>query len=280
MPRLEPAPGYVTAKEAQRLLEVSDATLYRYVVEGKLKRYWPPERKHKFYKLTEIEAVKAARNVFVPEYRPGDWRVNPSTVFEPASPKDMPIIVDMDHRIFAEDEPVEEEWYARWQRKNPETFFVIRDQAQMIKAYACFLPVERQTLDKYLNGEIDIDVITEDKIDLWRPGKPLHVYVMAMGVDPACSGSEKHEYGARLINGLFSFLLELGEHGVEIETISARSFLSDGIRLLRKMGIPQLRSPVPGKRLFSVHVPESGFDILVQYSELLEHWKQEHQEEK
>src|SRR5258708_17732731 len=89
MPRLEPAPGYVTAKEAQALLNVSDATIYRYVTEGKLKRYGPPERKHKFYKITEIEAIKAARNVFKVAYRRGDWATNPTSTFEIGREKDM-----------------------------------------------------------------------------------------------------------------------------------------------------------------------------------------------
>lgn len=278
MPRLQPAPGYVTAKQAMELLEISDSVLYRYVVEGKLRRYGPPERKHKFYKLSEIEALKAARNVFVPEYRPGDWKENPSSSFEPARAEDMSVVVDMDRRIFPE-EPVEFEWYARWQRRNPETFFVIRDQAGKIQAFACLLPVERNTLDRYLRDEIDIDSITPDLVDLWEPGKPLHIYVMAMGVDPNCTTVEKHEYGARLVNGAFSFLLELAQRGVEIETISARSYKPDGIRLMRKMGIPQLRPLSPGKNLFVVRPAESGFPILARYTDLLERWRQEHQKE-
>lgn len=280
MPRLQPAPGYLTAKEVMKILDISDGQLYYYVTQGKLKRYGPPDRKHKFYKLTEVEAMLAARNVFEAEYRPGDWRENPATIFEPARDEDIPIIVDIDHRIFVEEDPVEERWYQRWLHRNPESFFVLRDQTQTIKAYVCLLPVERNTLDRYIRDEIDIDAITPDLVDQWEPGKPLHVYTMAMGVDPNCSLVEKREYGARLVNGVFSFLLELGERGVEIETITARSYKADGIRLMRKMGIPQMRSPIPGKNLFVVRVAESGFPLLVRYSDLLERWKHEHQGEK
>lgn len=275
MARLQPPQGYITAKEAMKLLDISDGQLYYYVEQGKLKRWGPPDRKHKFYKLSEVEALRASRNVFEPEYGSGDWRNNPSTSFEPARAEDMLAIVDMDRRIFPE-EPVEFEWYARWYRKNPETFFVLRNQAGQIQAFVCLLPVERQALDRYLRDEIDIDSITSDLVDLWKPGKPLHVYIMAMGVDPQYTTSEKHEYGARLVNGTFSFLLELAGRGVEIRTITARSYKPDGIRIMRKMGIPQLRSPVPGKNLFVVYPAESGFPLLVRYADSLAQWKQAH----
>jgi hypothetical protein len=45
-------------------------------------------------------------------------------------------------------------------------------------------------------------------------------------------------YGARLVRGLFAFVLELPRRGVEIKSITAITYKADGIRLLRKMGIP------------------------------------------
>jgi hypothetical protein len=50
----------------------------------------------------------------------------------------------------------------------------------------------------------------------------------------------------------------LAERGVIIETIIARSHTQDGIKFMRKLGLPWLVSPVPGWELFSVNVAESG----------------------
>ncbi len=68
MPRKQPPPGYITAGEAARILQVTDAMLTIYVRQGKLKRYGPETRKHKFYKLSEVEKLaEADRAFFEPE---------------------------------------------------------------------------------------------------------------------------------------------------------------------------------------------------------------------
>ena len=161
-------------------------------------------------------------------------------------------------------------------RKNPETFFVLRDGGEKVVSYACLLPLKKEVMDRFVRDEIDMDDISPDDVALFEPGRPLHLYVIALCVDPVYRATIKHEYGARLVRGLFTFVLELARRGIEIETITARTYKADGIRLLRKMGIPQLRSPVIGKHLFSVHVADSGFPILVRYSDLLADWKQKH----
>lgn len=105
------------------------------------------------------------------------------------------------------------------------------------------------------------------------------MYVVALAVDPSYRSRKlKHVYGARLIQGLFEFVLDLARAGVEIETITARSFTVDGKRLLQEMGMAHLRSPVPDIELYSIRVAESGFWALVRYSDLLAEWKREHQE--
>jgi hypothetical protein len=83
-----------------------------------------------------------------------------------------------------------------------------------------------------------------------------------------------------MINSMFSFFLNLARKGVEVETITARNDLNhpDGKRLLLRLGIPQLRSPVPHIHLFSVQVPESGNTLLVKYYDALTEWKREHKE--
>jgi len=250
------------------MLNISDATLSLYVKKGWLKRYGPLERKHKFYKLSEVEALVEARNTF-DEY----IEVLPA-VFELATVADMPAIIDIDNRTFHAG--ITEETYLRWMRKNPEAFFVLKDTASKIVGYAILLPLEKEVRDRVVRDEIKMDEITPDDVDLFQPGKPLHLYVIALCVDPAYKAGVKRSYGSILVRGLFASILELGRRGVEIETITARTYKPDGIRILRKMGIPQLRSPVIGKHLFSVRVADSGLPMLVRYSDLLADWKQKH----
>jgi hypothetical protein len=274
MPRLEPPPGYTTATDAARRLGISVPLLSRYVEQEKLHRYGPEKRVHKFYKLSEIETLLAAERVF--PYAPGNWRDNPTTRFELATDEDMPTIVEISRHIFG-DPPIPAAPRLAWLRKNPETFHVLRNQSGEIVGYASLLPLSKEMIDRFVRDEIEAEQITGDDVYSFIPGKPMHLYIMAIGVDPRFSTAEKHEYGAALMRGIYNFLFDLAERGIIIETITARSYKPDGLRLLRKMGFAQLRSPVPGKSLFFVQVKEAGFYLFDRYSELLKEWQRENQ---
>lgn len=283
MPRLTPAPGYITAKQATEMLNISDATLSTYVRNGWLKRYGPPARKHKFYKLSEIEALIASRNVF------GEYQEKLPAFFSTATPDDIPAIADIDERTFNANkkekaEPKEtylhwiEDTYLHWLQKNPETFFVLRNTNKQVIGFAALVPIKKNTLDRFIRDEIGMSEISSEDIELFEAGKPLHLYVIALCIDPIYKASAKVTYGAQMIEKIFAFLLDLARRGVEIETITARNEKDkpDGKNLLQKMGIPQLRSPIPDMYLFSVRVADSGYPKLVQYSDTLAEWKKEH----
>ena len=86
------------------MLDISDATLSSYVKKGWLKRYGPPGRQHKFYKLSEVEALIESRNTFIEYQEP-----LPAS-FDVAPPEDMSTKVDIDKRAFHGGD-AEETWY-------------------------------------------------------------------------------------------------------------------------------------------------------------------------
>ncbi len=275
MPRKLPPPGLMTSKDAAAKLGVTPQMLSIYVKQGKLHREGPESRTHKFYIEAEVDALAETERAF---FEAGDKpKKHLPAYFALATAADMPTIVDIDKRTFQES--LSEETYLRWMQKNPETFFVLRDAGSKVVGFACLLPMKKETMQRFVRDEIELDDISPEEIDLFEPGKPLHLYIIALCIDPAFKQTAKHTYGASLVRGTFAFLLDLARRGVEIETITARTFTPDGIRLMRKMGIPQLRSPVPGKNLFEVRIPDSGFPILVHYSDLLAEWKRGHQVE-
>ncbi len=161
-------------------------------------------------------------------------------------------------------------------RKNPESFRVLRNEEGTVVGYASIYSMRKETIERFIRDEIRTSDLTEEEILPFEPGHPTHIYLMALCVTPDCTHQQKRIYGLRLILGLMAFLLELASRGVEVETITARTWTSDGLRLLRHMNIPQVRSPVPGKNLFSVQVAESGIPLLIRYSEALEEWKNLH----
>lgn len=273
MPRKLPPPGLMTSKNAAAKLGVTPQMLSIYVKQGKLHREGPETRTQKFYIEAEVNAFAETERAF---FEAGDRRrKHVASFFSIANADDMSTIVDIDKRTFHVD-TLTEETYLRWMRKNPETFFVLRDAAYKVVGYTCLLPMRKETMEQFVRNEIGLDDISPDDVDLFEPGKPLHLYIIALGIDPTYKPAIKHTYGASLVRGLFAFILELAKRGVDIETITARTYTPDGIRLLRKMGIPQLRSPVAGKHLFSVRVADSGFPIFAHYTDLFAEWKQKH----
>lgn len=273
MPRLQPGPGYMTSKQAQERLGVSDTLLRKYVKEGRINRYGPIGQKNKpFYKEEEIEAFYHARQV----YEEVRVNVGPST-FGVAEEKDMPAILDIDTRTFEEGAAASFEVCLSWFRRNQQTFFVVKDSKEIVKGYASFLPMDKTFIEQFIHGELSGEDIDPSMIKPFVSGEALHVYVMSIATDPRCTIAEKRRYGQRLISGLLTFLLDLANEGVEIVSITARSHKKDGIELLEKVGFTKLRSPIPGHELFVVNVLESGISFFMQYTEKLNKWKEEHE---
>lgn len=268
---------YFTAQEAFTYLGITRDAFNNYVRRDP--KTYGQERllgKHAYYRKDKIMELKARTEEFLtPPYRPGDYRKHPSSRLELATENDMPILADLGARALGYGLSPNDIRIARL-RKNPESYQVLRNQEGTIVGYAAILCLSGDTLSLLIHDELQTSDLTADRVEVFEPGQPLHIYILALCVDPNYTHQQKRQYGARLILGLFAFLFELASHGVEIEAITARSWTSDGIRLLRHMNIPQLRSPVPGKNLFSVRVAESGIPLLVRYSEALEEWKKLH----
>ncbi|HMH10337.1 MAG TPA: hypothetical protein VK553_06475, partial [Candidatus Nitrosopolaris rasttigaisensis] len=124
-------------------------------------------------------------------------------------------------------------------------------------------------LKQTLPFKIEIDDIEDFKegnnVDLW-----LHV----IGVKLGFTASEKHIYGAKLIGGIIELILGLGEKGITIGTMAARSNTSDGIRLMRRAGFTEVPPATPERRTFIINVNESGIPYVMQYKEKLSAWKE------
>jgi hypothetical protein len=282
--RGHPPVGYITATQAKKKLGgISDGKFRSYIQDGKIERLIPPGMKQGFYKREDVDTLARETDSF--------WESStnaPVTQFQIAMPEDIPTIAAIDERTFnagKEDaEPKEaylrwiEKTYLRWMTKNPQVFFVLRNRANKVVGFAALLPMKKETLDRFVRGGIGMADILSDDVELFESGKPLHMYVIALCIDPAYKTATKEGYGAKMVRGLFAHLLELAQRGVEIETITARNEKDkpDGKRLLQKLGIPQLRSPVPNISLFSVNVADSGNPLLMKYSDALAAWKQEH----
>lgn len=262
MPRMQPPQGWLTGNEAAKRLHISGPLLSRYVSEGKIRRHVPHGRKYGFYNEEDVQVLENASIAF-----PGaKARLAHRSIFTIANRADVPAIAKIDHdAIHPSDDEYNNEYFLKWQQRNPETLFALRDTNGAVVGFLCILPLLRDVLDRFLRGEISPADFTNEDIPLFASGATIHLYIIALAIDPQYPLTLKHEYGRSLLAGFFSFLLALGERGVNVETITARSHTQDGIKLMRKLGLPWLVSPVPGMELFSVRVAESGMPFLRKY---------------
>jgi len=274
---MQPPSGWLRGKDVTTRLGISDSLLSRYVEDGKIRRHVPHGRTYGFYNEDDVRILEEVRVAFPGVKR----RQKHRSFFSIARRSDIPAIAKIDHdAIHHEDDLYNDEFFLQWQQRNPETLFALRDTDGVVVGFVSILPVQRVVLDRFLRGEIGVTDILDEDIPLFTTGAMIHLYVVALAINPKFPVAIRHEYGAALLAGFFSFLLALADRGVSIETITARSHTQDGIKLMRKLGLPWLLSAVPGMELFSVRVAESGMPFLRKYYAKLEQWKQEHQKEK
>lgn len=262
MPRMQPPPGWIRGSEATARLRISDSLLSRYVLDGKIRRYVPHGRTYGFYNEDDVKILEGVSTAF-----PGVEHQKHRSFFAIARRSDIPAIAKIDHdAIHPQDDQYNNGFFLRWQQRNPETLFALRDIDGAVVGFVSILPLTHSALDRVVRGEISLTDLVDEDIPLFAVGAIIHLYVVAMAVDPKFPIKIRHEYGAALLAGFFSFILALAERGVIIETATARSHTQDGIKLMRRLGLPWLISPVPGIELFSVRVAESGLPFLRKYS--------------
>lgn len=251
--------------EATARLHISDSLLSRYVLDGKIRRYVPHGRTYGFYNEDDVKILEDVNAAFSSvKYQ------KHRSFFSIARRSDIPAIAKLDHdAIHPEDNQYNDEFFLRWQQRNPETLFALRDINGVVVGFVSILPLTRSALDRVIHGEISLTDLMDEDIPLFAAGITIHLYVVAVAIDPKLPIKIRHEYGAALLTGFFSFMLALAERGVIIETATARSHTQDGIKLMRRLGLPWLISPVPDIELFSVRVAESGMPFLRKYSATL-----------
>jgi len=260
--RKQPVDKYYTAAQVKQILGITDSTLYTYVNRGELQRIVPPHRKQGVYLKSEVDDMAREMQAFFVT------KTTISSVFSKATIEDMPESVTLSAAIFGGLNIIPSEKRIAWLERNPDIDYVLRHDGQMM-GYATIVPLKLEKIDKILREEELSKDMKPEEIEQFIPGKPLHLYIMAMGVRPGISKLEKRTYGSRLLSGLTKVIIEMGKSGIIIETLVARSDTPDGINLLRHMGFTEIPSEIPGTRNFVIEVERSGIPAIIEYKKAL-----------
>src|SRR5260370_7669195 len=83
--------------------------------------------------------------------------------FSIARRSDIPAIAKLDHdAIHPEDDQYNDEFFLRWQQRNPETLFALRDSTGTVVGLVSIFPLTRPPLDLLIPAEISPTTLIHD----------------------------------------------------------------------------------------------------------------------
>ena len=265
---------YYTAQKAQEDLSMTYSALRNQVIAGKIKSETPTWGKQKYYRGKDVDKMirekQASEIIHHNKNKPSADKNKTSTKFIKVTTREQMIeCQEISQELFGVGRDTVDERMLLV-AKNPETYHFLEDEnSKEIVGYIAIMPLKTGRLEKVLSQDIPVKIDAKD-IETFDKPKKIDLYLHAIGVKPKFNAAEKHTYGARLVHGLMELIIELGEKGINIETITARSYTPDGIRLMKHAGFTEITPLSPGRRTFIVDVKNSGIPFIMQYKRALQ----------
>ncbi len=260
--------AYYTAQKAQEVLNMTYSGLKYQVMIGNIKAEIPKGRRQSYYRTKDVEQIsKDVKSLSL--YR----RNKPTQFARVETREEMIACQEISQALFNVGRDMVDKRMEILKR-NPDTYYMLKDEDQII-GYAAIWPVQPDKLNSLLAQTIPVKISPAD-IEVFESGKIIDIYIDVMAIKPVFTREEKRLYAARLIAGIIEVILNLGERGVTIGTIAARSNIPEGIRLLKGIGFAEIEPFTPERRTFIIEVRKSGIPYIIDYKNRLNVWKEEH----
>jgi hypothetical protein len=264
---------YYTAQKSEEVLQMTYSGLRYQVLIGNIKSEIPKGRRQSYYKAQDVEQVAKDLQAF------SLHRTKKPTKFERITKRsEIESIGEISQNVLS---PIEKETANKTIdnrmkiiKRNPETYYMLKNENQVV-GYTAMWPIKLGKINSLLAQTLPVEVPPDD-IETFEDGKAIDIYINAMHVNPIFKREEKRFYGARLISGLAGVIENLGERGILIGTIAARSNMPEGIRLMKGAGFAEIESLTPERRTFIINIKESGSPFVMKYKEKLHKWQENH----
>ena len=248
--------AYYSAQKAQEELGMTYSGLKNQVIAGNIKSEIPKGRRQAYYRGRDVKQVAREFRVYTIQ------RKNSKTEFvRITSLEEMQQCMEISKALFGS-ERGDINKHMRILEKNPETYYAIKDEEQII-GYTAIWPVKPEKLNELLSQTIPIKILPNE-IETFEDKKDVDLYINVIGVKPGLTKEEKRVYGSRLVAGLIEVIINLGERGIHIGRIGARSNMPDGIRLMKGIGFTEVEPATPERRTFIINIKESGIPFVLQ----------------
>ena len=268
MPKRTRYKGLYSRAETMVKLGADREMLETYIRNHRLERVIPPGRKQGSFRSEQVNALAQELHAFIAV------AARPQITFSPARPEDMDEAAKLINALF-DHWPNVERW-KEYLRHNPEIGYLLRVDDQIMGCAFIFpLSLDRIT-EIFSYEETQAPSIQPDDIESFEPGgKPVSLYIRAVGVMPHTPKTDRRLWGARLLARMLTVFVRFGERGIVIKSIHARSRTPEGIRILRHMGFTQVPSTTTS-HAFLIDVEASGLPMVEEYRAALAKWQREH----
>lgn len=259
---------YYTLAQVKKILGATDDMIYNYVENKVLERIIPPGKKQGVYQRKEVDQLHRELQSFMMQRRKKNAQFK-----RVENEQEMQECMEVSKVLFGQ-ERGDIAKHMKILNRNPDTYYLVKDDEQVV-GYTAIWPVKPEKLTDLLKQTIPVK-IASDEIEAFSEGNDISIYVNVIGIKPNFTKEEKRFYGSRLIAGLIDVIVGLGEKGINVRYIGARSNMPDGIRLMKNIGFAEIEKLTPERRTFMINIKESGTPFVMQYKDKLQKWQETH----
>jgi hypothetical protein len=218
---------YYTAREAQQRLGMGVGAFYYLVDTGRIKKLAPPGKQRGFYSKHLIEKLAKERTAGI------TCKKVPEITFLKATQDDIHEEYELATLLLNGSMGYGLPTYEAWLRYNPDSNFIVRDRGRLV-AFMQMLPLKRETIKQWLNGEIREWEIGAADVLPYEAGSSVECIITSIATTADVDTWKRRVYGMRLVRGFQRFLVDLAKQGITITRFYAASAAPDGLSLLRK----------------------------------------------
>lgn len=257
---------YYTAAEARKKLGVDESTFQYWGKEERIARVYLPGRKQPVYSRKEIDdlANEIEATVIIEKAKEVEFRK--------ATIKDLEEENQLAQLVFGRAADVMPR--KMYLESNPEGDYHLYDQGKLV-AYITIFPLKKETITRFMKGEIRGWQISPNDIEQLVPGKPVELLLMDMVTTPTVPPQKRKEYGRFMIINLLKILQSWGAKGIEITKFHAIGGTSNGQHILESARFAKGEKLGTGRIPYELDVNSSDTKWLRGYKEALEVWKQQ-----
>jgi hypothetical protein len=257
----------ITAGQAEEIFVrngLSKATFRRRVDSGKIEKI-VSDGKTRGALYPKQQVLNVARGKKLHSFAP--------VVSQQATPDNMSSIAPVIEKLFGV-YPDVDRWKS-WMQANPEAGFLIQTEEEVVGC-GFLLPLAEEQILTILGQEVTPPTKGSD-VQSYSAGQSYCIYARSIGVlQPKTMPKEERRYRAGvLLKRIVSAVIDLGNQGIIIKKIYARSDTVDGERTMKALGMTQIRTTTSHQN-FVIDVEQSGLPMVVKYREKLAHYLQKH----